>query len=445
MFILTPSLIGPLSHIDRHTGVHRALSLWWYLLPVGSILLVLKFYWDLGKYANDFIRFGEEYRQAQIVNPNYGGGGASSSSSREALFVAIQSLSKDDMRALLYQVLEHNPLIVQIEKSNPLQAVPCTPCPMTEQAAEELRRNDTTDLISAFELLPAEDREDIINAANGKEYPYRLSCPNFVDTADILKAAPGNASRSVIIGYHVGMLNNWRKIVKDQLNTLFHCGLGAVADHMYISYSNNSTAGEELDQLKAILNQYSFARDATILFNENQPIEGVAINSLHEECTQRVQSMDSPQSDTVAFYFHSKGNSVYDPDWESIDVWYSYIYSLYWRKYMEYFTIERPYLCMKQIFDNGKNVCGVLFDEDHFSGNFWATSCRYLSSLDPLAFYPFEDESKRHDAEMYIADDTNDYFVSLHQMNETRKDLYRFLADPKYFSDYSKVWHPAWV
>ena len=294
-------------------------------------------------------------------------------------------------------------------------------------------------------MLPAEDREDIINAANGKEYPYRLSCPNLEDTADILKAAPGNASRSVIIGYHVGMLNNWRKIVKDQLNTLFQCGLGAVADHMYISYSNNSTAGEELDQLKAILNQYSFARDATILFNEHQPIEGVAINSLHEECTQRVQSMDSPQSDTIAFYFHTKGNSVYDPDWESIDVWYSYIYSLYWRKYMEYFTIERPYLCMKQIFDNGKNVCGVLFDEDHFSGNFWATSCRYLSSLDPLAFYPFEDESKRHDAEMYIADDTNDYFVSLHQMNETRKDLYRFLADPKYFSDYSKVWHPAWV
>ena len=404
MFILTPSLIGPLSHIDRHTGVHRALSLWWYLLPVGSILLVVKFYWDLGKYANDFIRFGEEYRQAQIVNPNYGG---SSSSSREELFVAIQSLSKDDMR--------------------------------------KLRRNDTTDLISAFELLPAEDREDIINAANGKEYPYRLSCPNYEDTADILKAAPGNASRSVIIGYHVGMLNNWRKIVKDQLNTLFQCGLGAVADHMYISYSNNSTAGEELDQLKAILNQYSFARDATILFNEHQPIEGVAINSLHEECTQRVQSMDSPQSDTIAFYFHTKGNSVYDPDWESIDVWYSYIYSLYWRKYMEYFTIERPYLCMKQIFDNGKNVCGVLFDEDHFSGNFWATSCRYLSSLDPLAFYPFEDESKRHDAEMYIADDTNDYFVSLHQMNETRKDLYRFLADPKYFSDYSKVWHPDWI
>jgi hypothetical protein len=60
---------------------------------------VLKFYWDLGKYANDFIRFGDEYRQAQIVNPNYGGGGGSISSSREALFVAIQSLSKDDMRA----------------------------------------------------------------------------------------------------------------------------------------------------------------------------------------------------------------------------------------------------------------------------------------------------------------------------------------------------------
>ena len=179
--------LSPLSHKVGHIGFHRALSLWWYLLPVGSILLVLKFYWDLGKYANDFIRFGEEYRQAQIVNPNYGG---SSSSSREELFVAIQSLSKDDMRALLYQVLEHNPLIVQIEKSNPLQAVPCTPCPMTEQAAEELRRNDTTDLISAFELLPAEDREDIINAANGKE-SLQIVLPKFCGYCGYFESSSG--------------------------------------------------------------------------------------------------------------------------------------------------------------------------------------------------------------------------------------------------------------
>ena len=96
------------------------MTLWWYLLPVGSILLVVKFYWDLGKYANDFIRFGEEYRQAQIVNPNYGG---SSSSSREELFVAIQSLSKDDMRALLYQVLEHNPLILQIDNGESMMEI----------------------------------------------------------------------------------------------------------------------------------------------------------------------------------------------------------------------------------------------------------------------------------------------------------------------------------
>jgi hypothetical protein len=261
-----------------------------------------------------------------------------------------------------------------------------------------------------------------------------------------LKAAPGNASRSVIIGYHVGMLHNWRKIVKDQLNTLFQCGLGDVADHMFISYSNNSTMDEELQELKAMLNKYKFARDATILYSDIQPIEGVAINSLQHECTLRVESTDSPNSDTVAFYFHTKGSSMHDPEWETkFDEMYSYSHVLYWRKYMEYFTIERPYLCMKQIFEDGKFGCGVEFHRwdsgfpPHYSGNFWAASCRHLSSLDPLLYYPLDAldaEERRHDAEFFIANQTNtEHFVSLSELN---KNLYEELVPPSLFSEYSK-------
>ncbi len=330
--------------------------------------------------------------------------------------MAIQSLSRKNKRTLLQQVLEYDD-------------------------------NDDDDddysyfLIPALESLTAEKREDIINTVHGKEYRYRSTCPNYEDTADIiLKAAPGNnASRSVILGYHIGMLNNWREIVKDQLNTLFQCGLGAVSDHMYISYSNNSTVGEELRELKLMLNKYTFARDATILYNDRQPIEGVAINSLHEECTLRVKSMESLQRDTIAFYFHTKGSSMYSPDWEStINEPWTYSRALYWRKYMEYFTIERPYLCMKQIFDKGKYACGVEFHDDHYSGNFWATSCSYMSSLDPLTFYPLIDEGRRFDAENYIVNETSAYYFE--GLNDVEMNLYETLIHPRYFSEYSKVW-----
>ncbi len=358
--------------------------------------------------------------------------------SRVELLVAIQSLTKEEKQALLHDVLEDDPHMVVTTNHH-------------HATAEELQKNDnendlsSTDyLVSAFGSLTAEEREGIINTVNGKEYPYRLTCPNHEDTADILNAAPGNATRSVIIGYHIGMLNNWRAVVKDQLNTLYQCGLSSVLDHMYISYSNNNTVDDELQELKTILNQFTFARDATVLYNDLQPIEGLAINKLHEDCTER-NADSSPDSDTVAFYFHTKGSSRFHSDWESRfgESW-TYSTVLYWRKYMEYFTIERPYLCMKQIFDDGKFACGVHAHHlGFYGGNFWAASCRYLSTLDPLTLYPPSETDKRWDAERFVQfplNNENDKFVS---MDETPVNFYDRLLPPRNFSDYSHKWHHA--
>jgi hypothetical protein len=315
---------------------------------------------------------------------------------RAELLTAIRSLSQEVKQALLNDVLEDDPHIVVTTNHHHV-------------TAEDLERNDHTNnisstdyLIPAFGSLTAEEREGIINTVSGKEYPYRLTCPNHEDTVDILKAAPVNASRSVIIGYHIGMLSNWREVVKDQLNTLYQCGLGFVADHTYISYSNNNTVDVELQDLKTILNQFTFARVATVVYNDLQPIEGLAINKLHEDCNKR--DLSSPHSDTVAFYFHTKGTSGFHTDWESkMDEPWSYSHVLYWRKYMEYFTIERPYLCMKQIFDDGKFACGVHANHlGFYGGNFWAASCRYISSLDPLTFYPLNQTDRRYDAEVFV-------------------------------------------
>lgn len=239
------------------------------------------------------------------------------------------------------------------------------------------------------------------------------------------------------------MQNNWRKVVKDQLNTLYQCGLGFVADHMYISYSNNNTVDDELQELKTLLNQFNFARYTTVLYNNLQPIEGLAIMKLHEDCTKRNSS--SAHSDTIAFYFHTKGTSRFHTDWESkMDEPWSYSHVMYWRKYMEYFTIERPYLCMKQIFDDGKFACGVqAYHLGFYGGNFWAASCRYISSLDPLTFHPLNETDRRYDAENFVhfeIPNGNDKFVSL---DETPVNLYMQLLPPGNFSDYSHKWHGA--
>lgn len=357
--------------------------------------------------------------------------------SRAELLVAIQSLTKEDKQALLQDVLENDPhIMVATENHHHVTAE-------LQNDNDSKNISSTDHLVSVFGSLTAEDRENIINTVNGKEYPYRLTCPNHEDTADILTAAPGNATRSVIVGYHIGMLNNWRAVVKDQLNTIYQCGLGSVLDHMYISYSNNNTLDDELQELKAILNQFTFARDATVVYNDHQPIEGLAINKLHEDCTNR-NAASSPDSDTVAFYFHTKGTSRYTSDWESnFNVPWSYSHVMYWRKYMEYFTIERPYLCMKQIFDNGNFACGVhAYHLGFYGGNFWAASCRHMGTLNPLTLYPGNETAKRWDAETFIKFQKfrygDDKFVSV---DETKHNFYENLLPPRDFSDYSHKWH----
>ncbi len=181
------------------------------MLPCVSFLLVVQIYWGFGLYdlaSNYLITRKEEEEEFDHHRA-------------ELLLVAIQSLSKNTKRALLQQVLEDDPHILQ-NGNNPQQGeiLPCTtPCPtaMTEHVTDKgLKSNydsstDDAYLIPALESLTAERREGIINAVHGKEYRYRLACPNYEDVVDILNAAPGNASRSVILGYHIGMLNNWRE------------------------------------------------------------------------------------------------------------------------------------------------------------------------------------------------------------------------------------------
>jgi len=420
---------------DRHIGKggggdHRGKML---VVTIVMILVASQFYqlWKLGEKNTNAGRDEEDMMIMQKKK--------NSTISRAELRVFIQSLTKEDKQALLRDILEDDPHMVVTTNQHHV-------------TREELQMSNnsnnissTDNMISAFGSLTAEEREAIINTVNGKEYPYRLTCPNYEDTADILTAAPGNASRSVIVGYHIGMLKNWRVVVKDQLNTLFQCGLGSVLDHMFISYSNNSTVDDELQELKSILNQFSFARDATVLYNEFQPIEGLAINLLHEDCTKRNAS-SSPHSDTVAFYFHTKGTSRFTSDWESrMDMPWEYTHVMYWRKYMEYFTIERPYLCMKQILDNGKFTCGThAYHLGFYGGNFWAASCRYLSSLDPLNFFPANDTMRRYDAEQnfvkFPRNNENDKFISI---DETPVSFYEQLLPPRNYSDYSQKWHGA--
>ena len=307
-------------------------------------------------------------------------------------------------------------------------------------------------LIRAIQSMSVEEEDKILNAVHGTHeeevdlFPFPLTCPNHTDAANILKST----NSSVIFGYHVGMMNNWRDVVRDQMRTLHRCGLGQLISKMFITYSNNETVDEELTDLKSILSRYKFADNAIIEHNSIQPIEGAAITALHHECVNRVGMQPYPPvlkdenitqtEKTVAFYIHTKGTSRFNIRGGE---WGSYDKILAWRKYMEYFLIERPKLCIDKIINQGKFTCGSQFHVTvhHYSGNFWSADCDYLASIKPLAM-----NESRHKAEDWIGlqlfkdgilPSYYHRFVSVH---DPGIDLYQSFVHPANYSDYNLRW-----
>lgn len=270
-----------------------------------------------------------------------------------------------------------------------------------------------------------------------QEFPYHLSCPK--DKIDIA------ANYTLVIAYHVGMLNNWRNIVYDQLTTIQSCGVGSAVAQIFITYSNNNT-DNTLQHLIDIVNLFpSLAPKVSFDFSGGMPVEGKPLNILRQYCLDaKTKNNDKePENETVAFYFHTKGSSRHRPNWRDLTTKASYSRVLYWRKYMEYFLIERPEICMEKILLHGAQACGVyklprlLF----YGGNFWATSCSYIRTLPELEIGSMSDKHLYFEGEGWITSNSSSYnrtrFVNLHS---PPAGLYSYLIDPKIYSDYAHRW-----
>lgn len=251
--------------------------------------------------------------------------------------------------------------------------------------------------------------------------------------------------------YHVGILNNWHDIVEDQLATLFNCGLGHYASKITVSYTNGDE--ESIRDLRVLLHNFENTAEVKIDLIPGPgtiPWESVSLNAIHDTC-------HAAKKKTVVFYFHNKGTSSYKADWRSdIHQSWSYSRSLYWRKFLEYFTLERPYLCLTA-FKNGAYTCGPQLRYPdifpmHYSGNFWSLHCDYLVQYPEniTKFYvnrTIEHGITGHDARDWLTENRWDDYVSVEfwmgrgytEENHDKfiglykrdKDLYKHLIRPK--------------
>lgn len=231
------------------------------------------------------------------------------------------------------------------------------------------------------------------------EFPYPKQCQFEYTIAD--KDVP------IHLVYHVGMLRNWKRVVMDQLQTLALCGLGYMASSLTVSYS----AGN-LEELQQVTEQFPFVtslKQRQQLFylpaSPQPPWEREAMTYISRQC------YEPKNNNSIVFYFHNKGVSHYEDDrWfndcqPNITIW-SYCNVIHWRKYMEFFLLEKPTLCLTAILHHGASTCGIdlhPFPSWHYSGNFWSATCNYIRTL-PSSVLPTDAKGKHNyiDAELWV-------------------------------------------
>ena len=268
-----------------------------------------------------------------------------------------------------------------------------------------------------------------------EDFPYELTCKksdlyNFLDK--LIDPKTGKRPNfTVAIAFHVGMVNNWKHIVKDQITTLKRCGLLDIVGSFLFSYSNGLWS-DLFHVLNSLLESDGGNFTAKIPTNTvkatSMPWEGPAMNMIHKYCNKHAQ----PQN-AVVFYIHNKGASKWSAGWKETmanNITWTYGHSLYWRKYMEYFLIERPALCLDKILLQNASICGVNWlTKDHFSGNFWSAACRYIQRLEPM----HANNSGYTDAEMWLGKNAElrsnqeSHVASLHA---TTENLYLHAIKP---------------
>lgn len=152
---------------------------------------------------------------------------------------------------------------------------------------------------------------------------------------------------------------------------------------------------------------------------------------------EQVQLIAKEKPDSNIFYLHSKGVTYQDSD-KARNV-------RSWRRYMEYFTMEKWEKCVETL--KTANMCGVewlncqhastqkIETPGIFAGNFWWARADYIRTCSPMlgshlgSDWCFE---HRFECEVFITSGKNPEPFSFHQSSV---NLYQFNYSPEYYSD----------
>jgi hypothetical protein len=180
--------------------------------------------------------------------------------------------------------------------------------------------------------------------------------------------------RKIGIFYHLYQFGDWQSIFLDQLNELVNSGLYDAADYIFVGVNGDEELPTELPKLKIYRNMGDRST---------------------EYCTLKALYDYSCLQDSYVLFLHSKGVTWTREDRFSEDPGNLNLASntYYWRKYLEYFSINKwkecidllkDYDCVGTELRNRANFSsGIHLDILFYSGGIWWANSNYIKTLNP--------------------------------------------------------------
>jgi hypothetical protein len=202
--------------------------------------------------------------------------------------------------------------------------------------------------------------------------------------------------KKIVIAYHAYLFGDkYMDMISEQLNKLisWQTGLYDASSKLYIGVVDSSKK-KPLNGIDWISNYFCFGGSKKDKSSLPKKVEVVIYKDNNEETNtlKWIRNYAKKNPGDYILYFHTKGITRMSPGTES------------WRRYMEYFTIEKWKDCIAKL-QEGFDCCGVLWNVDtplglhpHFSGNVWWATTDYINTLD----HEFLDTDYRFDREFWI-------------------------------------------
>jgi hypothetical protein len=217
-------------------------------------------------------------------------------------------------------------------------------------------------------------------------------------------------ARTIVGFWHIGAVGDWQRIAAEQWATLQASGLYDASERIVVGFIGGR--GRERDVPVPIQDDPKL--DAFVT-DDVLDYEFPTLARVWQEAQARADGF-------LCYYLHTKGASMASKPLERA--------ANAWRKYMEYFTLERWQECRAVLSDY--ETCGVELqgDDSHYSGNFWWATSDYVRKLPDAHQYWAAHRDDRLAAEFYLCQAQpkaycfNDFFENLYD-HEIPPESYR--------------------